>query len=83
MIDPRSPSNDYNRTPIQVNKYGGVATCQDQNDDSINLNQPNLDENESESVSTGPDSPFETNSKKNIQQGKLNYCLLVHYNFLK
>ncbi len=67
MIDPRSPSSDYNRTPIQVNKYSAIPIGQDQNDDSINLNQPNLDDNES--LSAGPDSPFDS---KNIQQGVCN-----------
>ena len=39
MIDPRSPSSDYNRTPINLNKYNAIN--QFQNDDSINLNEGN------------------------------------------
>jgi hypothetical protein len=79
MIDPRSPSNDYNRTPIQINKYNAISSGgQDQNDDSINLNQPNLDE--IESMSTELDSPFDNNSKKNIQKGMLNYSFFYKQN---
>ncbi len=67
IIDPRSPSSEYNRTPIQINKYNTI----DGHDDSINLNHPTDDNNDSISAGPSPaDSPssvFDPNP--DIQKG--------------